>query len=423
MFNRRAHVAAATAAVTAMLGMASTGLGNHLSSRDGRLFGLHPLNARPLASSLEFFAFGGSLAESQWRVWLERSGQFGCYAASGTGAAQDAFLSGGLGNTTETVTAPQTADCVSPNAGNVTYPEVDFSTGDAPLSIAQNNAYHGSAVYGERGSARVVPVAGAALAEAFNASGLPANLTISNAQLCGIWKGMITNWSGVTNQATGAPASLSSLPISLVYASDRSGSTFIHTAHLNAICSGGYGLVGTSFPIADAGPAKLIAAAGDDGIARAIAANKGSLGYVAPNSLRPGELSVAIENKSGQYYTATTAAITAAFTSPTDTTPPSGYPHPISGQQIDLYTTNPAASGSYAEVGFAYAFLYTCYPASFGVSAKNVMAKFDNTVYAAGSVTQTGLVNLGSTDRSYALNVIKGIQSGSTFNRTTGKCS
>ncbi len=423
MFNRRVHVAAATAAVTAMLGVASTGLGNHLSSRDGRPFGLRPLNARPLTSSLEFFAFGGSLAESQWRVWLERSGQFGCYAASGTGGAQDAFLSGGLGNTTETVTAPQTADCVSPNAGNVTYPEVDFSTGDAPLSVAQNNAYRGSAVYGKRGRARVAPVAGAALAEAFNASGLPANLTISNAQLCGIWQGTIANWSGVTNQATGAPASLSSLPISLVYGSDSSGSTFIHTAHLNAICAGGYGPVGTSFPIAKAGPATLIPAVGDDGIARAIAANKGSIGYVAPNSLRPGELSAAIQNKNGQYYTPTTAAITAAFTSPTDTTPPSGYPTPIFGQQINFYVTNPSASGSYAEVGYAYAFLYTCYPASFGVSAKNVMAKFDNTVYAAGSVTQTGLVNLGSTAKTDALSVIRGIQPGSTYNPTTGKCS
>ncbi len=425
MFNRRAHVAAATAAVTAMLGVASTGLGNHLSSRDGRLFGLHPLNARPLTSSLEFFAFGGSLAESQWRVWLERSGQLGCYAASGTGAAQDAFLSGGLGNTTETVTAPQTADCVSPNNGNVTYPEVDFSTGDAPLSTAQSNAYYGSAVFRERGFARVVPVAGAALAEAFNASGLPANLTISNVQLCGIWKGTITNWSGVTNQATGAPASLSSLPISLVYGSDGSGPTFIHTAHLNAICSGGYLPVGTSFPIAAAGPVTLIPAVGDDGIARAIAANKGSIGYVAPNSLRPGELSAAIENKSVQYYTPTTAAITAAFRSPTDTTPPPGYPsdYPtgFARSENERYLTNPSASGSYAEVGFAYAFLYTCYPASFGVSAKNVMAKFVNTVYASNSVTQTGLVNLGS--NNYSLRVIKGIQSGSSFNRVTEKCS
>ncbi len=417
MFHRRAQTAAVVAAVAATLGAASTGLGNHLSSRDGRPFGLRPLNARPLTSSLEFFTFGGSLAESQWREWLQHSGQFGCYAAAGTGEAQDAFLSGGLGNTTETVTPPETADCVSPNNGNVTYPEVDFAAGDAPLSRAQLNTYDAK----RRGPARVVPVAGAALAEAYNASGLPANLTISNTQLCEIWKGTITNWSGVTNQATGAPASLSSLPISLVYGSDGSGSTFIHTAHLNAICSGGYLPVGTSFPFAAAGPARLIPAVGDDGIARAIAANKGSIGYVAPNSLRPGELSAAIENKSGQYFTPTPAALAAAFSSPTDTTPPPAYPAPSPGQQVDLYLTNPSKSGSYGETGFAYAFMYTCYPASFGVTAKNVMAKFFNTVYAPNSVTQKGLVNLGST--SAEKGVISFIHPGSTYNPKTRTCS
>lgn len=384
-----------------------------------RPFITRPFGARPFASSSKFYVFGGTLAAAQWRTWL-KAPTGGCYAASGTGAAQNAFLLGGLGPTKETVTSPQTADCVSPNNGTITYPEVDFGAGDAPLSIAQNNSYKSSSVYNKRGPARVVPVAGAALSEAFNTSGLPTNLTISNLQLCGIWKGTIKNWTAVTNQATGKPASSTSLPLSLVYRSDGSGSTFIHTAHLNAVCSGGYGPVGTAFPTAAAGSATLIPAIGSGGVASAIAANKGSIGYVAPNSLIAGETSAAILNKSGQYFTPTASAITTAFKSPTDKTPPSGYPAPIANQQVDLYLTNPSASGSYAETGFTYAFVYTCYPKTFGETSTNVKNLFDGTVYASNPVSETGLVSLGSTTSEK--NVIALVSAGSTFNPSTGKC-
>ncbi len=429
MVIRTALTAAALAGVTAAAGATTVGPHVFANSRalpafGARPFGASPFNARPFASSNLLYVFGGTLAATQWRTWLKVA-PVGCYAASGTGEAQSAFLGGGLGPTTETITPPQTADCPAGRSGSITYPEVDFSAGDAPLSIAQNNTYHSSSVYAKRGYARVAPVAGASLSEAYHTSGLPAALAISNTQLCGIWKGTITNWDAVTNQATGKPASAGSLPITLVYRSDGSGSTFIHTAHLNAICAGGYGPVGTTFPVADTGAAKKIGEVGSGGVANEVAALSGAIGYVAPNSLVSGETSAEIENKSGQYFspTASPGSIATAFTSPTDSTPPSGYPHPIFGQQVDLYLTNPSVSGSYAEVGFTYAFIYTCYPTTFGAPAANVRAKFDNTVYASNSVTQTGLVNLGSTIKSDALNVIKGIQSGSTFNPTTGKCS
>ncbi len=420
MVIKTALTAAALAGLAASAGAATIGP-RVFTSRALPVYGTRPFIFRPEAASSTIYTFGGTLAATQWRTWFKPA-PAGCYAASGTGAAQGAFLGGGLAPTTETVTAPQTADCVSPNTGSIRYPEVDFSAGDAPLSVAQNNSYKSSSVYSKRGFARVAPVAGASLSEAFHTSGLPGNLTISNAQLCGIWKGTIVNWTAVTNQATGKPASTSSLPISLVYRTDGSGSTFIHTAHLNAVCSGGYTPVGTSFPTGAAGKAKLIGAVGSGGVASAIAANSGAIGYVAPNSLVSGDTSAAIENKSSQYYTPTSAAITAAFTSPTDTTPPSGYPA-ATAQQTDLYLTNPSKSGSYAEVGFTYAFLYTCYPTTFGVSAANVMKKFTGTVYASGAVTQTGLVNLGSTSKADALKVVEGIMAGSTFNPSTGKCS
>ena len=418
MLIRTAIAAAAVAGLAVQAGAASA---NPRIFTLQPAFGARPFAMRPFASSSKFYTFGGTLAATQWRTWF-KSTTVGCYAASGTGEAQSAFLGGGLGPTTETITAPQTADCVSPNTGSIRYPEVDFSAGDAPLSTAQNNTYKSSSTYSKRGFARVTPVAGASLSEAFNTSGLPTDLTISNTQLCGIWKGTITNWDAVTNQATGKPASTSSLGISVVYRSDGSGSTFIHTAHLNTVCSGGYGPVGTSFPVAAAGKAKLIPAVGSGGVAAAIAANKGAIGYVAPNSLVSGETSAAILNKSGQYYTPTAAAITAAFTSPTDTTPPSGYPAPSSTQR-DLYLTNPSASGSYAEVGFTYAFVYTCYPTTFGVPASKVASFFDGTVYASKSVTETGLVNLSSTIAGDGKTIIGGVQAGSTFNPTSGKCS
>ncbi len=424
MLIRTAFTAAAVAGLATAAGAAAAGPHIFSTSRVQPAFGARPFGVRPFASSSKFYVFGGTLASAQWRTWLGPSAARGCYAASGTGEAQAAFLTGGLGNTSETITPPQTADCV-PNSKTMpftaTYPEVDFSAGDAPLSTAQNNSYSSSSVFKKRGPARVAPVAGASLSEAFNTNGLPTNLTISNAQLCGIWKGSITNWTAVTNQATGKPASTSSLPISLVYRSDGSGSTFIHTAHLNAICSGGYLPVGTAFPTGAAGHAKLIPAVGSGGVATAIAANKGAIGYVGPNNLIAGETSAAIENKSGQYFTPTAAALAASYSSPTDTNAPPAYPNPIPGQQVDLYLTNPSKSGSYGETGFTYAFVYTCYPTSFGETAANVMNFFDGTVYAPSSVTQKGLVNLGST--SAEKTVIGGIHPGSTYNPGTRTCS
>ncbi len=426
MVIRTAIAAAAVASLTVQAGTASATPRIYSLSRmqpafGARPFGVRPFGVRPFASSSTFYTFGGTLAATQWRTWFKSS--TGCYAASGTGAAQSAFLGGGLAPTTETVTSPQTADCVTPNNGSIKYPEVDFSAGDAPLSTAQNNTYKSSTTYNKRGPARVTPVAGAALSEAFNTSGLPTNLTISNAQLCGIWKGTIKNWTGVTNQATGKPASTTSLPLSLVYRSDGSGSTFIHTAHLNVICSGGYGPVGTAFPTGAAGSATLIPAVGSGGVAAAIAANKGAIGYVAPNSLVSGETSAAIENKSGQYYTPTATAITTAFTSPTDSTAPSGYPAPIAGQQVDLYLTNPSKAGSYGEVGFTYAFVYTCYPTTFGVPASKLTSFFDGVVFKSSSVSQVGLTNLSSVIAGDGKSVISGVQSGSTYNPATKKCS
>ncbi len=370
--------------------------------------------ARPNATTTIYYTYGGTLAATQWRTWFSAD-VTGCYAATGTGAAQNAFTTGALKQTLS-----GTGDC-SYNA-STGYPRDDFSAGDAPLTTAQVQTYNNNFL-ATKGPAIVLPVAGAALSEAFNSASLPANLEINVTDLCNIWKGTTTNWTAVTNQATGKPVTTSSLPIKLITRLDGSGSTFIHTAHLNGVCSGGYNYVGTAFPTTEGNQSVanggIIPETGSGGVATEVANQAGAIGYVAPNSLIAGEASAGLLNRSGQYETPTSTAITAAFTSARDTTPPPGYPA-SGGSQVDLYLTNPAASGSYSEVGFTYTFLNTCYPVPTTTqpSAAFIMNLFDNEVYKTGTITQTGLVPIGATANETAQIAL--IKPGSLYNARQG---
>lgn len=104
----------------------------------------------------------------------------------------------------------------------------DFSASDAPLSQTDLTAVAGLS---GKASAVQIPAVAAAIGIVFNqVNGLSGTPTISDAQICSIFAGSFTNWTslgftGVTSQ-----------PITVVYRSDGSGTTFSMSNHLANVC-------------------------------------------------------------------------------------------------------------------------------------------------------------------------------------------
>jgi phosphate transport system substrate-binding protein len=103
--------------------------------------------------------------------------------------------------------------------------QADFAATDSPLTATDYSTY-----IANRPSSYPVefPALAGAIAIAYNKVGVDA-LNLTDAQLCLIFSGRITDWNQISN-ASG--------PINVVYRSDGSGTTFGFSNHLSAVCGG-----------------------------------------------------------------------------------------------------------------------------------------------------------------------------------------
>jgi ABC-type phosphate transport system substrate-binding protein len=103
----------------------------------------------------------------------------------------------------------------------------DFAASDAPLAQSDVNAV--IAISGATQPVQV-PTVAASIAIAFNSvHGLSGTPSITDALLCSIFSGAVTNWSKVSSELSGN--------ITVVYRSDGSGTTFSFANHLSNVCS------------------------------------------------------------------------------------------------------------------------------------------------------------------------------------------
>ncbi|WP_266158840.1 substrate-binding domain-containing protein [Dyella silvatica] len=110
------------------------------------------------------------------------------------------------------------------NRGDLKQP--NFIASDSPLTVSDYDNYQAHRV----GSLPVqFPAVASSIAITFNVANLQA-LNLTDADLCKIFSGQITDWSDLPSGAWG--------PIQVVYDSDDSGTTFALSNHLAAICSG-----------------------------------------------------------------------------------------------------------------------------------------------------------------------------------------
>jgi ABC-type phosphate transport system substrate-binding protein len=106
----------------------------------------------------------------------------------------------------------------------------DFGAGDLPVA---NNYTNGSTVFKSNYGYQMIqlPAFGTPVAMALNVKGARANgsINLTDAQLCQIFSGAITSWSSI-------PGSGSTAGIEVAYRQDSSGTSFLTTNHLGAVC-------------------------------------------------------------------------------------------------------------------------------------------------------------------------------------------
>ncbi len=189
------------------------------------------------------------------------------YTSDGSGKGQSGFL----GNNPSAHGLP---------AGTT----ITYGASDATLTATQISTY-ATAQQPTTGPLIQLPSFGTAITIPFNlsAQGLGGNGSIvaTDDQLCGIFSGKITAYDGVITGATG--------PIQVVYRSDNSGTTFLLTQHLAAVCNASNSNItftaNQNFASEFGGtpPANFVSAKGSEGVQPAILATTGAIGYLSPD--------------------------------------------------------------------------------------------------------------------------------------------
>jgi phosphate transport system substrate-binding protein len=140
-----------------------------------------------------------------------------------------------------------------------------------------------------------------------NLKGMTANeLKLNGELLADIFLGRITQWNDKRIQAANPGKALPALPITRVVRADRSGSTEVFTRYLALMSPTFKAELGeSSLPKWPQPGNTLVAAEGNDGIAKAMAANPGAIGYLSYDRVvKLGVASVKLLGGDGSTYVA-----------------------------------------------------------------------------------------------------------------------
>jgi phosphate transport system substrate-binding protein len=194
------------------------------------------------------------------------------------------------------------------------------------------------------------PVQIGPIAIAYNLSGVT-GLKLNAAVLAGIFQGTITTWNAAQIKALNPSLSLPSTTITPVVRSDSSGTTANFSTYLEDAAGSAWKL-GSASTITF--PKTAHAANGGSGLAQAVKATSGSIGYVDFSTATASGLSAAsILNSAGAYVAPSPAGATAAATHVTPKAnltfstadEPGATSYPITYQSWDLvYATQPNAN-------------------------------------------------------------------------------
>ncbi len=318
------------------------------------------------------------------------------YEAVGSGAGQNAFLNNNinyfepLSDSNPVGYAPGTL-----TYGTIVGKQVDFGASDAFLSSTQltNPATGSYAESSVDGPLIQIPTLGVPITIPYNESGETGTLALSDAQLCGVLSGKITDWHSLV------PKIPAGTTINVVYRTDGSGTTFLLTQHLNAVCTSGNSNFSIPVPVTktfvsvfpnSTPPSNFTGESGSGGVAIQLVNTANSFGYlspdytsIAPNSPNTTSLKVAsLKNATNNVayqpnISNTTIGLAHGGAGSTNPTPPSSQSAAM--DPLNWVPAIPVTTAGYSIVGYTTLDLSSCYA---NKSAGSLMVTFINDVIA-----------------------------------------
>jgi phosphate transport system substrate-binding protein len=181
---------------------------------------------------------------------------------------------------------------------------VFFGASDGPMTEAQLQAAPGAVLHFPTVLGGVVPV--------YNVTGVTQPLRFSGAVLADIYLGKITKWNDAAIAAVNPGVKLPADDIAVVHRSDGSGTTYIFCDFLSKVSPDYKQKVGVATSVN--WPAG-VGAKGNEGVAGLVRQTPGTIGYVELIYALQNKMSYgSVQNKAGQFVTASLDSVTAAAT-------------------------------------------------------------------------------------------------------------
>jgi phosphate transport system substrate-binding protein len=213
---------------------------------------------------------------------------------------------------------------------------VDFGASDAPLSDDQLKQMGRPIV--------LIPTVAGAVAMSYNIPGVATGLRLTRQNIALIYLGTITKWNDSRLTADNPSMNLPNLPITVVYRSDGSGTTFHFTTFLSNVSADWKSKVGAStsvqWPVGIGGK-------GSDGVAGAVKQTPGGIGYVELAYVMQNHLSYAlVQNPAGHWIAPSLSATVVAAAL--------GAKQMVETKDVRVAISNSPAPEAYPICGFTY---------------------------------------------------------------------
>jgi phosphate transport system substrate-binding protein len=180
--------------------------------------------------------------------------------------------------------------------------EVDFAGSDIPLTDDQLAAFPGRV--------RMIPTVMGGVVPVYHLEGIVEDVRFTPEALAGVYLGKITRWDDPVLRAANRGIPLPARKISVIHRADRSGTTFAWTTYLSKVSSDWKQNVGAGddvkWPVGES-------SMGNEGVARAVAATRDSIGYVEFIYALQNRLSYGmVRNRAGRFVQADLTTVPAA---------------------------------------------------------------------------------------------------------------
>jgi phosphate transport system substrate-binding protein len=345
---RHRRIAATLLAVTASLGVAACGSSNSSSSKAS--------GSAPSSTSASSGSTGGAAASTAK----------GTVNGAGSTLAQPIYQQWGSTLSSKGLTINYNGVGSGTGVADLQTATVDFAGSDPALAAADKK--------GMKGPVLQFPVAFGAITVSYNLPGIKSGLKLTGPVIAEIFSGKITKWNDSAITALNPGVNLPSTSITTVYRSDSSGTTDGFTTYLSDVDPAWKSSIGAGklvkWPVGTG-------AAKNSGVAAAVKATTGAVGYVEQAyALENGFTYAAVQNGSSYVLPtiANTSAAASGITVPAD---------------LGISTIDSKTAGAYPIVSQTFLDAYRDPCKSGGASAGTAAALKSFLTYAFGAGQQT----------------------------------